>query len=194
MPSIDFNGTSVQNIELDSNGNLVFRDENGDEYTWVGPGGFFGGDDYHYAGDFDGADADARLDNALAAASNGDTIYPEAASYGSRTISQRISLAGGGQFGAVEIASGATWTITGSHVEIRNVTTQGTLRIEGFNTTYQTATAAGTITVAANNAKLLGLNSASITFEAGASNGIVDACTGTTVTDNDGGNAVGDTT
>jgi hypothetical protein len=81
------------------------------------------GGERHYAGAYSGSDADARLDNALSAASDDDTIYLEAATYSNnRTISQNLTLVGAGRGGANGAGTEITgdWELTGRPSTLKN--------------------------------------------------------------------------
>jgi hypothetical protein len=160
-----------------------------------------GANDYHYTGDYDGADADARLNTAITAASNGDTIYLENAEYSADlTISKRLSLVGTehaseGSTGGTTIVGLTTWTfndrvlLTNFNVPTNDVTINinaGANKVVGIGGFSNVP-----IIVSGNSCILRGLRGFSITLKSGTSRNIVDASSGTTVTDN-GSNTVGD--
>jgi len=156
--------------------------------------------DYLYAGEFSGGDADARLDNALTAASRGTTIYLEAAAYTSNhTIgTDSISLIGSGSFNLGAQVRNATFDFTGTGGVIRNVgvnVTDGSTAIRlafaGQATNIrQAGSKNGTMEFKASDCVATRLKDIDVTINAGSC--VVDASTGTTVTDNGGGNVIGD--
>jgi len=156
------------------------------------------GSEHYYAGSFDGADPDARLDAALSAAVDGDSVYLENADYSAtRTIGTRIRIVGTGasespsgasfsgdltvsvgvEFSGVSFGDSATVSITGRPVRI----------IGGGSIN------APTFIVSQDDFIMTGapFGGASLTFESGTSGGIVDSCSGISITDN-GSNTVGD--
>lgn len=155
--------------------------------------------DYHYAGAYDGADPDARLDNALSAASITDTIYLENASYtADRTVSTRLKIVGTfGTFIQGSWIDGATWTFSDRPViDSLEMDNNATINLNG--TSYSVVqncflrTTSDSIVIDGDSARLWGLGGpGEIVFNAGTSGGIVDASQGLTVTD-DGSNTVGD--
>jgi len=152
-------------------------------------------DEYLWASDFDGSDADTRLDNALNAASDGDVILLENDTYSStRTIN---SFAGTllGSF-SVSANNGAVvsgdWTLD-SRVHIYRIAVESNadLNPNVSNIHLSDIDNQETITVGGDRAVIQGVLGGSITFQSGTSGGIVDSSTDTTVTDN-GSNTVGD--
>jgi len=150
-------------------------------------------DDYHYAGAYDGVDADTRLDNAIPAAEIGDTILLENAAYNSdRTISKELRLEGSGATDASTDVNGA-WTLS-AEIDIVSVSFEdGPVTIDNsrcgmfhcFNFI------AVPIDVNGNIFRYIGCRGGDITFTSGTERGIVDGCTDTAITDN-GTNTVGD--
>jgi len=144
----------------------------------------------------DGADADARLDNALSAASDGTVIYLENATYSdARTISQaRLVLEGtdGGTFGGTTITG--NWTLDG-RVVLQSCRIDGDMTFNSPHSAILFSSGnGGSHTVDADQFRLVGCTcaSVSVTFNSGTANGVVDASTGVSVTDN-GSNLDGDT-
>jgi hypothetical protein len=151
------------------------------------------GSGLHYASGYDGADADARLDNALSAASNSDTIYLENASYGSgRTITQNISLIGTG-IGGTTLGSSLDLN---ARVLVKNVRMSG-LTISSSGCQVVNFDTFSDITVNANNT-VVGpgtIFNATVTFDSSTSGGVIDSISGSSVTVTDNGtNTVGDIT
>lgn len=70
------------------------------------------GNGWRHAAAYDGVDADARLDAAIASASAGDVIYLEkTATYATdRTINKRLKLIGTNAWADGSEVSGGTWT------------------------------------------------------------------------------------
>jgi len=177
---VDMNGGNVSGV-----GTLTADSVNTEELT----------NHYLYAGAFDGASPDDRLSNALSAASKGEVIHLENATYTTDlTVSKRVSLVG------TSAALGSDTTIDASftfddRVTIRRITLSGSASIT-LNGRYSSIiNAAGgvgwSLTVDGDNVRCIGLVIAELTFTSNARNGIVDASTAVTVTDN-GSNTVGD--
>ena len=155
----------LTNANLDANGNDI---ENvGSVKTKQISNGWY------YAGAYDGADADARLSNALADVANGDAIYLESAEYtADQTISKRIALYGTtGTDEGSEIAGTATLTLN-EGVALHHITARSndvTININdreclisglwGFDLTQ--------VTVSTDDNRLIGLRSCDVTFESG---------------------------
>jgi len=151
--------------------------------------------DYHFAGAFDGADADTRLGNALSAANNGDVIFLENARYTSaRTYdSFRGTFLGSFSVSQNEGAQLAEdWTLD-SRVHMYRIAVESNtdLNLNTTNINLSDISLGGTITVGGDRAVIQGVLGGEITFESGTSGGIVDSSADVTVTDN-GSNTVGD--
>jgi hypothetical protein len=148
---------------------------------------------YHFVGDYDGSDPDARLTNALSAASAGDKLFLESGNYATdRTISDSVTIEGTVAQTAGSEISGA-WTLDATAVTLRDVFLDADLTVAsgGAIATIDTVSLFGqTITVQANQVRLINLRSGSVTFESGTGDGIIDASTSVSVTDN-GANTVG---
>lgn len=151
--------------------------------------------DYLYARSFDGADADARLSNALSAVSAGQTIYLEPATY---TASASISTSGVrliGSGGRAQTSVDANWTVDTPNVDINEVTwlsqsSGDVLTVNGIQLRMVGCDSTGNIQVANDDCIILGLSGGSVTFASGTGGGVVDGSTGVSVTD-DGTNTVG---
>jgi len=129
----------------------------------------------HYAGAYSGSDPDARLDNALSAASSGETIYLEATTYDiDRTISSALTLVGGSSHNITGTIINATWTFNGNYITLKNVFL------------------GGTISVTSKRVSIYDVSSGSVTFESGTDKCIIDTSTAVSVTDNSGSNTIGD--
>jgi len=156
--------------------------------------------DYHFAGAYDGADPDARLDNAISAAVDGDTIYLENGTYDSdRTISKKLEIIG---VGSLERRSGTditgAWTLS-AEVDLLNLGIRENATTDAVTVTTQRCTLIriglgnnATVRVQANEVAVESSFRGEVIFETGNSGGLVDSCRGTAVTDNDGGNTQGD--
>jgi len=196
------------NLSINGNGDPVITDpQNGDqevmrydrsEGAWVVSSLNTKqiGNERHYAGAYPGADADARLGNALSAASNGDTIYLESASY---TTSQTIS--GGYRIVGIRpcslIESPFTFDDNQPTIVSVNIVGQGEIVFNTANCTI-TQSRFGTepaVTDKVGDNSIFGCDggiaNTSIVLESGTSGSIVDACRNFSVTDN-GTNTVGD--
>jgi hypothetical protein len=143
-----------------------------------------------FAGGFDGADADARLDNALAARSNKKKLLVlEAETYNQdRTFNNPINIRGlSDPFDGTEINATYTFNLRSSAAGLTNGTLVFTNRARArdmFNCD---------ITIDNGNDRTI-LNElilGSVTFASGTSLGIVDSSASVSVTDN-GTNTVGD--
>ena len=144
---------------------------------------------------FDGADSDSRLDNAISAASSGDTIYLEVgAEYAqNRTISKRLDIVGSSPDSFVTEISGQ-WTLN-ERVRLINCTIRDDCfmnelfcRIHG-----STIEVGSTVTISESRCFVTDTRTGEVVFEEGTSQGLVDSCVDMIVTDN-GDNTVGDVT
>lgn len=151
--------------------------------------------DLIFAGSFDGVDADARLDNALASASSGDVLQLEAETYAEdRTISTPLRITGT-TIGPAGTTLEANWTFTVAGVveNIGFIDETSTIIISGrefkfINHRMQSNTS---VVVQTSRVQLTGIQFGNVTFESGTKGCIIDSCTGVSVTDN-GANTVGD--
>jgi hypothetical protein len=145
----------------------------------------------------DGADADARLDNALSDKSSGQTIFLESANYSKdRTIDSvnKVDIKGTGISSQhSDIDAGASWTyeVIRGVISDFHLSSDSSLTVSGAVVHVDNVSGGGSITVDADRVILTRLDAISVTFASGTSNGVVDASTNTTVTDN-GSNTVGD--
>lgn len=157
-----------------------------------------GSGDYHYAGDYDGVDADDRLDSAIAAASEGDTIYLESANYtATRSVSSAYLFVGLSSTGlSVGARINAEWTLTGNGTGIINIRLENcTINLDAAQQYIETfnGTSDSDIVISADRCRVSDGDFAIVTFESGTSQGIADTITRGNVTDN-GTNTVGDIT
>jgi hypothetical protein len=161
-----------------------------------------GSGDHHYAGVYDGANADARLDNAVSAASEGDVIYLENAEYTvNRTISKLLRIEGTQGFGGKYIGSAVSgeWTLDDRNIAVFycGFVSGSQITIEKAEITVadcwvSTVSGEGHIQINNDSARLYNLaRDASVTFASGTTGGIIDSCSRISVTDN-GTNTVGD--
>ena len=155
------------------------------------------GSERHYAGSYGGGDADARLDNAISAAGDGHTIYLEQATYSDdRSISTSLSFIGPS---ATAVAGGlgskvsGTWTFSASCVTDQVRFTGGvTADADSCGVLNGLHTGTAAFEVNGDDFRYIGNINGAVTFANGTQGGIVDACTGTSYTDNDGRNKQGD--
>jgi len=155
------------------------------------------GDERHYAGAFDGPDADQRLDAALTAASSGDTIYLENAEYSAdRTVSKVVTLVGDsstqydGAYFSGTVTFSVSVTILGVGADAATVTLQGRRGL-WFGSYLGTGGEETSVTIEGNRNRFLGLYGGAVTFASGTTSNIVDGSVETNVVDN-GTNTVGD--
>lgn len=180
----DKNGNAVMELPGDGSISIVDADVTG---------GIVIDETYRHASRYDGGDADARLDNALSAATAGDVIYLEDATYSTnRTISIAVAVCYPGS-----IADGATvtgtWTIDGS-ASLSGVRIEGgTIDINSSTVLVENTNNDGSasITAGADRIRIIGMENGSVTFESGTSSCIIDASTNVSTTDN-GTNTIGD--
>jgi len=143
--------------------------------------------DHYYTGDYDGADADARLDAALsdAIADNGrKLIYLESeVNYSDdRTLDNFNTLAGLSQF-ATSTAITGTWTIE-NQCSVENVRmTTGEIVVNDAETHIKDCQQLD-VTINANDVLVTGCIGGSVTFASGTSGGDVAASISVSVTDN----------
>jgi hypothetical protein len=147
------------------------------------------------ASKFDGADADARLDAALTEATQYSVIYLEEAAYSAnRTISTQLTFIGvsQGRAGAGTEITG-TWTLD-SRCVLKQVSGGGSITVNSdYSSMAQCSmNASAAISVAGDGFRYVNNVFGDVTFQSGASGGLVDGCVGTSFTDNDGGNTQGD--
>jgi len=155
--------------------------------------------DYYFAAAFDGSNATDRLSNTLSAASDGDTIFLEGGVYGSNlTISTAVTLQSPGrEVGGAELH--ATWTLNGSCIADQLSIDQnngGNITVGASNCSIQNCRGQGSgehITVDGSFAEIDGGTNLDVTFNNGATSGVADSLVASNVTDNDGGNVIGDT-
>lgn len=144
--------------------------------------------------DFDGADADARLDNALSAASSGDTVYLE-----STTYSDDRTLSHSGDFIGTSVDSNGTvinaaWTVSGNQSKIKS------LRFEGSNANSITGDRCWLIgvydlsdgwTISGDDVQVQQCWGIDVTYASGTSGGVADGNASATISDS-GNNTIGD--
>jgi hypothetical protein len=150
----------------------------------------------HYAGAYPGSDPDARLQNALDAAADADTIYLENDSYDSgidlpsRTLS--VTLIGASGQGGTIISNGVTWGLQfGS--SILDVDNRGTISLDGASCfVSRIENNGGSIVATADRANISQVTRGSITFNSGTSNCVASGLSLVSTTDNGSGNTFGD--
>jgi len=180
----------AQNNDITNVGTLEAQSVNAVKETRTGDSPILIGSDGRRE-DFDGSDADTRLDNALAVANEGDTVLLENTTYTQdRSIGVRLKIVGSGSsFNGSSIDSGVMWTLTG-FVHIYNITGSGTLVLDGTRAAVVSPSIID-ITVKSVDNRIIGGEDVAVTFESGTSGNIVDSQRGGSVTDN-GSNTVGD--
>jgi hypothetical protein len=153
-----------------------------------------------YAGDFAGSDADARLSNALSAATSGDVIYLESATYTQDiTTTTNLTLIGTGvQFSGTQIDGTTTWTfdspvnLSQVFIPSKNVSLQvnddGSIlrELNGFDSQA--------ITVDSGFCRITSVSSLNVTLTSNSKRCVVDASSKVAVTDNGTLNVTGDIT
>jgi len=147
----------------------------------------------HFAAEYAGSTADARLDNALAAADRGDQVRLETTNdyTNNRTISKRVRLVGQG-FAGADTAFDADWTFSKRiHMSRVRASPSATLTINNSLCAIMQSATGGSITVNGDSFRYINNFGGDVTFASGTSGGIVDASTDVTVTDN-GSNTIGD--
>jgi len=156
------------------------------------------GSDRHYAEAYDGADATDRLNNAISDANAGEVIYLESANYDSITVSKRLKIVGTGGYGGGEpslLKGNETWTFD-ERVYLSHFNSAAfseiILNVDLSALSGCQFSTACDITINADGCRVVDSNAGDVTFSSGASGGLVDACTGTAFTDNNGGNTRGD--
>ena len=172
----------------------TINDSPGGEFESVTTEGVRINEEYLWASSYNGADADARLTNALSDATNGDCIHLENATYSSdRSITTRITLIGpAGNFSGIDISG--TWTFDTPQVTVKRVRFSVDPAFNQNRTRFNEVMFNANITNGGmNNQSYVAcdFNSNSLTLESGSSNCIVDGVVQGTVTDN-GTNVVGE--
>jgi len=144
-----------------------------------------------FAGNFDGEDIETRLDNAIAAASAGDTIIAEKGAYTqNRTINKEIGIVRLSDSRETEI--NATWTLATSYAGISNLRIDsGAEVVLDSNFCYvfggqHVSNSNSSITVNADECRILDMRRGSVTLTSGVQFNTVDSCARTSVTDNSG--------
>jgi hypothetical protein len=152
-----------------------------------------------YAGDFAGSDADARLSNAVSAATDGDGIYLENSVYtADLTTSTQLKIIGSGPTppqGTV-ISGSTTWTFN-SAVELVSVAAPSngvTVQINGDQSRVRSfyGFVNTSVNIDAGDIVVTQVRSSEIVLQSNSSRCIVDSCTKSGVFDNGSGNVIGD--
>ena len=135
--------------------------------------------DYLYAGAYDASDADARLDNALTAASDGDVIKLEAATYdadrtGTDSIDKSVSFEGTTFASTSGSVLDADWTIENADMLSKMRFSSGNTLTIGGDQAVTDVWVNGDIVVTGNRSVLGNLGGlGSVTFESDTSNGSI---------------------
>jgi len=155
---------------------------------------------YWYAAEHDGSDPDTRLDNALANATDGDVVFLENIAYdsartGSGAISKGVTRKGTNAENGTKLQ--VEWELSAAGIEIECMTlgSSGQLNPTAGQATIRKMILFGAspeIDVGADYCLITECRGGEVTFQSGTSNGLVDSCLGTSVTDN-GTNSIGDT-
>jgi hypothetical protein len=151
-------------------------------------------DDQLYAGAFSGSDADARLDNALSAASGGETIYLERSSYTvNRTITKTVQLVGASVSNSGTVID-ATFVIDDFETLLRDLRLTSGAQINMNKSITVLSHCIGensNVDLNGNNIKVVSCHNLDVTVQSGNSC-LIDSCTNTSVVDNGTGTIVGD--
>lgn len=150
--------------------------------------------DYLYAEAFDGADADERLDNAIASAFNGTKIYLERGGYAdTREITTKLAFEGTG-YDTSGTFIGGDWTFSNEDCSIQNVHLGADITFAAnycFATMVKAQPLDGFI-VQNSNCIITQMTEGNITLEGFSSDCTVDALSAVSVTDNGVGNVIGE--
>jgi hypothetical protein len=150
----------------------------------------------HYAAEYDGADADARLDAALNAATDGDEIILEAATYsddrsGSSSIDKTLHLRGRGQQASNGPVIDNDWDIAGTRGGISEVMINptNTVTISAGRGYAFNINLGGTLSFSNNECIAWGItNSGTVEYQSGTSNGEAGVLAGSLTTTDSGSN------
>ncbi|CAP12940.1 hypothetical protein [Halobacterium salinarum] len=158
------------------------------------------GNGWRHAAAYDGVDADARLDAAIASASAGDVIYLEkTATYATdRTINKRLKLIGTNAWADGSEVSGGTWTFDAEcrleGMLIRDPSSGNGVEVApgAAHFAISDCVITGTVNIDEDIARVTDVTGGGeIVFTSNTSGRIVDASAGIKVTDN-GSNTIGD--
>jgi len=146
---------------------------------------------YHYASAFDGGDADARLDNALSAASTGDVVFLESATYTQdRTINVQGKLVGP-SWGSVGDGTSShiegIWTIAGnnSFLESISIASGGEIVVSGLRVDLTRVYDTGLgIRVQSSEVGIYNSRLVDVVYESGTEDGVALGNRSATITDN----------
>jgi len=155
------------------------------------------GSERYYAGSYDGGDPDARLDNALSAASTGDVIYLENAGY---LNTHTISTDGLTIFGTAARQRGTQInggiTVSADYVEFIDLYWNGgTHQLNGASNSIRRGSinsGGADITIDGVLSIVEGVMGGSVTLGSNSIQCVVDSCAAFSVTDNGSNNVVGD--
>jgi len=197
---VDADGNVVGSLFAESDGTLKLQEGtsgNDNELSLTTQGALEVeqiGDGTLLAAGFDGTDADARLANAVAAASGGEKIILEQASYvDNLTTDKDLTLEGvkGREIGTN--LDGGDWTFNGDVTVADIQLLNGSLQINGSGSEIRGGfhSSSFVVTVDASEVRIYGIRGLDIRFATDTSDCVVDAATGVQVTDN-GNNTVGD--
>jgi len=148
----------------------------------------------HYASEYNGVDVDARLDNVLAVAQDGDRIWlePGGEYNNDRTINTQVMFCGAAEAAGDSPRIFGDWTTNTEFISFKHIRIDGSLTINQTNTIIGGSNpGAGDIIVDGDNARIALVRDGTVTFNSGTSGGVIDSSTGVDVVDN-GTNTVGD--
>jgi propanediol utilization protein len=143
-----------------------------------------------YAAGFSGSSPDARLNNALTAINAGRVLHLEPETYTQDfAVNERITLAGTIRTAGRTKIDAQITLLQRTSIE-RLFMPNGLIQVnDGF--CHLSKIRGANISVADNKATVTSSDFVDVTFDSGTSQGIVDTCTNSSVTDN-GNNTVGD--
>jgi hypothetical protein len=186
--------TEPLEIEHQNSGERIKIDNSGFESKIIN-------DEVLYAGAFAGTDADARLDNALAAAEEGQAVILESLLYTKdRTLSQNnaidsrgLTLKGIPSSSQKGPSIQATWNLSAGEMLLANANINGNGTVE-FTTGFSTVRGlrlSGQITVDGPNCVISQISgSGDVVFNSGTSGGVVGPVVGSLVITDNGSNEV----
>jgi hypothetical protein len=148
----------------------------------------------HYASEYDGSDADARLDNVLSAAQDGDRIWLESGGEynDNRTINTQVMFCGAAEAAGDSPRIFGDWSVGIKFVSFKHIRIDGSLTLAGFNTVIGGSNdGTGQIVVDGDDIRIALVRDGEVTFNSGTTGGIIASSTDVNVTDN-GNNTVGD--
>jgi len=154
---------------------------------------------HHYTKQYSGADADARLDNALAAASDGETVILEPATYSdtrttgsNNAVSNQLTITGSGTRGAQSgTVIDSDWDLEGTQSVLSQVRLTSTVSLlAGFSSLFN-CNVTGTAKAKGDRCLFFAVGGGgSITFTSDASKGAAGVLSGDLTTTDNGNNRI----